>query len=95
MSSRLSDPQRLVELVADQMFREEMRSRNGRRPAEENAGAAIRWALPLQTFVYRQLMYLVVLQSVASAVQGLRLRWQNVERSGEVEVSTPGVTAPD
>jgi cellulose synthase/poly-beta-1,6-N-acetylglucosamine synthase-like glycosyltransferase/peptidoglycan/xylan/chitin deacetylase (PgdA/CDA1 family) len=53
------------------------------------------WALPLQTFVYRQLMYLVVLQSVASAVQGLRLRWQNVERSGEVEVSTPRITAPD
>jgi cellulose synthase/poly-beta-1,6-N-acetylglucosamine synthase-like glycosyltransferase/peptidoglycan/xylan/chitin deacetylase (PgdA/CDA1 family) len=53
------------------------------------------WALPLQTFVYRQLMYLVVLQSVASAVQGLRLRWQHVERSGEVEVTTPGVTAPD
>jgi cellulose synthase/poly-beta-1,6-N-acetylglucosamine synthase-like glycosyltransferase/peptidoglycan/xylan/chitin deacetylase (PgdA/CDA1 family) len=43
-------------------------------------------ALPLQTFVYRQLMYLVVLQSVASAVQGLRLRWQHVERSGDVEV---------
>jgi cellulose synthase/poly-beta-1,6-N-acetylglucosamine synthase-like glycosyltransferase/peptidoglycan/xylan/chitin deacetylase (PgdA/CDA1 family) len=46
------------------------------------------WALPLQTFVYRQLMYLVVLQSVASAIQGLRLRWQHVERSGEVEIST-------
>ena len=46
------------------------------------------WALPLQTFVYRQLMYLVVLQSVASAVQGLRLRWQHVERSGDVEVAT-------
>jgi cellulose synthase/poly-beta-1,6-N-acetylglucosamine synthase-like glycosyltransferase/peptidoglycan/xylan/chitin deacetylase (PgdA/CDA1 family) len=45
------------------------------------------WALPLQTFVYRQLMYLVVLQSVASAVQGLRLRWQHVERSGDVEVA--------
>jgi cellulose synthase/poly-beta-1,6-N-acetylglucosamine synthase-like glycosyltransferase/peptidoglycan/xylan/chitin deacetylase (PgdA/CDA1 family) len=45
-------------------------------------------ALPLQTFVYRQLMYLVVLQSVASAVQGLRLRWQHVERSGDVEVVT-------
>jgi cellulose synthase/poly-beta-1,6-N-acetylglucosamine synthase-like glycosyltransferase/peptidoglycan/xylan/chitin deacetylase (PgdA/CDA1 family) len=45
-------------------------------------------ALPLQTFVYRQLMYLVVLQSVASAVQGLRLRWQHVERSGEIEVVT-------
>jgi hypothetical protein len=37
MSSRLSDPQRLVELVADQMFREEMRSRNGHGPAGENA----------------------------------------------------------
>jgi hypothetical protein len=34
VSSRLRDPQRLVELVADQMFREEMRSRNGRGPAE-------------------------------------------------------------
>ena len=45
------------------------------------------WALPLQTFVYRQLMYLVVLQSIASAVQGLRLRWQHVERSGDVEVA--------
>ena len=45
-------------------------------------------ALPLQTFVYRQLMYLVVLQSVASAIQGLRLRWQHVERSGEIEVAT-------
>ncbi len=28
------------------------------------------WALPLQNFLYRQLMYMVVLQSVASAVQG-------------------------
>src|SRR5918996_1625796 len=49
------------------------------------------WALivlPLQTFVYRQLMYLVVLQSVASAAQGLRLRWQHVERSGDIEVAT-------
>jgi hypothetical protein len=45
------------------------------------------WALPLQAFVYRQLMYLVVLQSVASAVQGLRLRWQHIERSGDVEVA--------
>jgi len=46
------------------------------------------WALPLQAVVYRQLMYLVVLQSVASALQGLRLRWQHVERSGDVEVAT-------
>ena len=46
------------------------------------------WAAPLQQFVYRQLMYLVVIQSIASAVQGMRLRWQHVERSGEVEVAT-------
>lgn len=41
------------------------------------------WALPLQQLVYRQLMYLVVLQSVASACYGLRLRWQAMERTGE------------
>ena len=46
------------------------------------------WALPLQAFVYRQLMYLVVLQSVASALQGLRLRWHHVERTGEIEIAT-------
>jgi cellulose synthase/poly-beta-1,6-N-acetylglucosamine synthase-like glycosyltransferase/peptidoglycan/xylan/chitin deacetylase (PgdA/CDA1 family) len=46
------------------------------------------WAMPLQTFVYRQLMYLVVMQSVASALLGLRLRWQHVERSGDIQVAT-------
>ncbi len=45
------------------------------------------WALPLQQFVYRQLMYLVVAQSVISALRGVRLRWQHVERSGEIEVA--------
>jgi hypothetical protein len=39
MSTRLSDPQRLVELVADQMFREEMRSRNGHGRAGDNAAS--------------------------------------------------------
>jgi cellulose synthase/poly-beta-1,6-N-acetylglucosamine synthase-like glycosyltransferase/peptidoglycan/xylan/chitin deacetylase (PgdA/CDA1 family) len=46
------------------------------------------WALPLQQFVYRQLMYLVVVQSTISAARGLRLRWQHVERTGEVEMAT-------
>jgi cellulose synthase/poly-beta-1,6-N-acetylglucosamine synthase-like glycosyltransferase/peptidoglycan/xylan/chitin deacetylase (PgdA/CDA1 family) len=46
------------------------------------------WAAPLQALLYRQLMYLVVLQSVASALQGIRLRWQHVERSGDVAVAT-------
>jgi hypothetical protein len=45
------------------------------------------WALPLQQFVYRQLMYLVVAQAVISAVRGVHLRWQHVERSGEIEVA--------
>jgi cellulose synthase/poly-beta-1,6-N-acetylglucosamine synthase-like glycosyltransferase/peptidoglycan/xylan/chitin deacetylase (PgdA/CDA1 family) len=44
------------------------------------------WAMPLQQFVYRQLMYLVVIQSVISAIRGTRLRWQHMERSGDVEV---------
>ena len=44
------------------------------------------WALPLQQFVYRQLMYLVVFQSVVSAVRGVRLGWQHVGRTGEFDV---------
>jgi cellulose synthase/poly-beta-1,6-N-acetylglucosamine synthase-like glycosyltransferase/peptidoglycan/xylan/chitin deacetylase (PgdA/CDA1 family) len=45
------------------------------------------WTMPLQQFAYRQLMYLVVIQSVASAARGARLRWQHVERTGDAEVS--------
>uniref|UniRef100_UPI000A77CDC2 bifunctional polysaccharide deacetylase/glycosyltransferase family 2 protein n=1 Tax=Peterkaempfera griseoplana TaxID=66896 RepID=UPI000A77CDC2 len=40
------------------------------------------WSLPLQQFVYRQLMYLVVIQSVFTAAAGTRLRWQRMERYG-------------
>jgi cellulose synthase/poly-beta-1,6-N-acetylglucosamine synthase-like glycosyltransferase len=43
------------------------------------------WSLPLQQLVYRQLMYLVVIQSVWSALYGLRLRWQVIRRSGEMD----------
>jgi cellulose synthase/poly-beta-1,6-N-acetylglucosamine synthase-like glycosyltransferase/peptidoglycan/xylan/chitin deacetylase (PgdA/CDA1 family) len=50
------------------------------------------WSLPLQQFVYRQLMYLVVIQSVASALYGLRLRWQVIRRTGEMD-AVPVVTA--
>jgi hypothetical protein len=38
--------------------------------------------MPLQLFVYRQLMYLVVIQSVVSALHGTRLKWHRVQRSG-------------
>ncbi|GAA3432395.1 bifunctional polysaccharide deacetylase/glycosyltransferase family 2 protein [Kutzneria kofuensis] len=39
-------------------------------------------ALPLQQFVYRQLMYLVVLQSVMTALAGARLPWHKLARTG-------------
>jgi cellulose synthase/poly-beta-1,6-N-acetylglucosamine synthase-like glycosyltransferase len=45
------------------------------------------WAMPLQQLAYRQLMYLVVIQSLVSAARGSRLRWQHVERTGELEAS--------
>jgi cellulose synthase/poly-beta-1,6-N-acetylglucosamine synthase-like glycosyltransferase/peptidoglycan/xylan/chitin deacetylase (PgdA/CDA1 family) len=45
------------------------------------------WALPLQQFVYRQLMYLVVLDALASALLGSRLSWHRLERTGDVEIT--------
>jgi cellulose synthase/poly-beta-1,6-N-acetylglucosamine synthase-like glycosyltransferase/peptidoglycan/xylan/chitin deacetylase (PgdA/CDA1 family) len=43
------------------------------------------WSLPLQQVVYRQLLYLVVIQSVASAFYGLRLRWHPLRRTGQLD----------
>lgn len=40
------------------------------------------WSMPLQIFVYRQLMYLVVIQSVVALLLGSRLKWQRMKRSG-------------
>ncbi|MFD4976523.1 bifunctional polysaccharide deacetylase/glycosyltransferase family 2 protein [Streptomyces sp. NPDC058424] len=51
------------------------------------------WSLPLQQFVYRQLMYLVVIQSVFTAVSGSRLRWQRMERYGSLQAPA-GTEAP-
>jgi cellulose synthase/poly-beta-1,6-N-acetylglucosamine synthase-like glycosyltransferase/peptidoglycan/xylan/chitin deacetylase (PgdA/CDA1 family) len=44
------------------------------------------WAMPIQQFVYRQLMYLVVIESVLTAIRGTPLHWRPISRSGEVEV---------
>jgi cellulose synthase/poly-beta-1,6-N-acetylglucosamine synthase-like glycosyltransferase/peptidoglycan/xylan/chitin deacetylase (PgdA/CDA1 family) len=44
------------------------------------------WSMPLQQFVYRQLMYLVVIESVLTAIRGTPLHWRPMSRSGEVEV---------
>ncbi|MGW2396464.1 bifunctional polysaccharide deacetylase/glycosyltransferase family 2 protein [Kitasatospora sp. NPDC001664] len=41
-------------------------------------------SLPTQQLVYRQLMYIVLLQSAITAVTGGRLRWQKLRRTGEV-----------
>ncbi|MBA2361819.1 MAG: glycosyltransferase [Actinobacteria bacterium] len=44
------------------------------------------WAMPLQQFVYRQLMYLVVIESILTAIRGTPLHWRPMSRSGQVEV---------
>jgi hypothetical protein len=46
------------------------------------------WTLPLQQVVYRQLMYLVVIQSVFTAIAGMHLRWHRMERYGQLRVPT-------
>jgi cellulose synthase/poly-beta-1,6-N-acetylglucosamine synthase-like glycosyltransferase/peptidoglycan/xylan/chitin deacetylase (PgdA/CDA1 family) len=51
------------------------------------------WALPLQQFVYRQLMYLVIIESSISALVGARASWKTTPRTGDVELppSSPPV----
>jgi hypothetical protein len=44
------------------------------------------WALPLQQFVYRQMMYLVIIESTISAFVGIRAQWRTIERTGDVQV---------
>ena len=46
------------------------------------------WTMPLQQVVYRQMMYLVVIQSVASAFYGVRLRWHAMRRLGTLTAPT-------
>ena len=40
------------------------------------------WLLPLQQVLYRQLMYLVTIQSVMTALLGTRQRWHAIRRAG-------------
>ncbi|MFI6694914.1 bifunctional polysaccharide deacetylase/glycosyltransferase family 2 protein [Streptomyces sp. NPDC050433] len=46
-------------------------------------------SLPLQQVLYRQLMYVVLLQSWITALTGGRLRWQKLRRTGAVEAPVP------
>jgi cellulose synthase/poly-beta-1,6-N-acetylglucosamine synthase-like glycosyltransferase len=47
------------------------------------------WAYPLQQLVYRQLMYVVVIQSLITALHGTQLRWMSVRRTGRL-TDAPG-----
>ncbi|MBQ1092908.1 bifunctional polysaccharide deacetylase/glycosyltransferase family 2 protein [Streptomyces sp. B93] len=49
-------------------------------------------SLPLQQILYRQLMYVVLLQSWITALTGGRLRWQKLRRTGVVGAPPPGST---
>jgi len=44
------------------------------------------WTLPLQQLLYRQLMYLVVIESLVTALLGSHLAWHRIARTGDVEV---------
>jgi cellulose synthase/poly-beta-1,6-N-acetylglucosamine synthase-like glycosyltransferase/peptidoglycan/xylan/chitin deacetylase (PgdA/CDA1 family) len=44
-------------------------------------------AMPFQQFVYRQLMYLVVVESVLTALRGTHFRWRPSDRTGDVEIA--------
>jgi peptidoglycan/xylan/chitin deacetylase (PgdA/CDA1 family)/GT2 family glycosyltransferase len=52
------------------------------------------WSLPLQQIVYRQLMYLVVVQATVMAVAGGRLRWHRMIRIGAASAHVGDKTRP-
>ncbi|MEU1851890.1 bifunctional polysaccharide deacetylase/glycosyltransferase family 2 protein [Streptomyces sp. NPDC019990] len=52
-------------------------------------------SLPLQQLLYRQLMYVVLLQSWITALTGGRLRWQKLRRTGAVGLPGPGGGTPE
>jgi cellulose synthase/poly-beta-1,6-N-acetylglucosamine synthase-like glycosyltransferase/peptidoglycan/xylan/chitin deacetylase (PgdA/CDA1 family) len=53
------------------------------------------WRLPLQQFAYRQLMYLVLMQSFTTAMTGGRLRWHKLNRAGLAQRSEMIDLPPD
>jgi cellulose synthase/poly-beta-1,6-N-acetylglucosamine synthase-like glycosyltransferase len=53
------------------------------------------WSLPLQQIMYRQLTYLVVVQSTVMALLGDRLRWQRMIRTGAASAYARESSVPD
>ena len=52
------------------------------------------WSLPFQQLLYRQIMYLVVVQAAVTAVLGSRLRWHRMARTGAAAALVPDITRP-
>ena len=50
--------------------------------------------LSLQQVIYRQLMYLVTMQSVVTALAGVRLRWRQSDRYGSMQVPSGNAQHP-
>jgi cellulose synthase/poly-beta-1,6-N-acetylglucosamine synthase-like glycosyltransferase/peptidoglycan/xylan/chitin deacetylase (PgdA/CDA1 family) len=50
------------------------------------------WLMPAQQLIYRQLMYVVLGQSLAAAASGVLVRWQRMRRTGALEAM---LRAPD
>jgi cellulose synthase/poly-beta-1,6-N-acetylglucosamine synthase-like glycosyltransferase len=78
------DPVRILGLWAAFLLLQLLMGWYAFRLDNERPGAL--WTLPLQQFVYRQLMYLVVIQSVCTALAGSRLRWQRMQRYGSLQL---------
>ena len=53
------------------------------------------WAflLPLQQIIYRQLLYATVLRAAVAALSGVRLKWNKLPRTADVEVD-PAIAGP-
>lgn len=43
------------------------------------------WLFPLQQIVYRQVMYAVLIQSILTALAGIRLKWHKLQRTGGLQ----------
>jgi Glycosyltransferases, probably involved in cell wall biogenesis len=82
------DPVRIVALWCAFLLVQLLMAAYAFRLDKEKMGALL--TLPLQQVVYRQLMYLVVLQSAFTAAAGIRVRWQRMERYGTLQ--TPAAT---
>jgi hypothetical protein len=50
------------------------------------------WLVPLQQLVYRQLMYLVLIESTLTALAGNRLRWHKLHRTGGLQAALARTT---